>query len=265
MSEKFVAWNGSIQPADSIQINSTAESWLYGYGCFETMGWENGEIRFLEDHWSRLLSTSSAMGLEVSFSKDDLQENAESLGGRNQCEVGLTRLSLHLDGNETNWMLRVFGRKKRIDDSPMKVGFSRFPHPGASPLSIWKHNNYLLNLMAFRESQAEGLDEAVLCRDDEIVEGSRSNIWALWDGELITPSLESGALPGVIRKRILQGAESVGIPVREAKLRVVDLPEVEGLFLSNAAMIFRPVASLGSLAFAPNPDWKDWVKRAIRT
>ena len=252
-AERFLVWNGSLQSTKEISINPTSEGWLYGVGCFETMGLEDGVVRFFENHWHRLNSTASAMGLQIPFSPEQIEDKVSELAGKNQCTNGIARLSLHLNGENTDWMLRVFP-SKRASRGSLQVGLSEMVHPGASLLSRWKNNNYLLHHLAFRQAQEAGWDEALMCRGDEVVEGTRSNVWILREAELLTPPLSSGALPGVIRHRLL-ALKSIGdLSVREERLRLEDLEEADGLFFSNAGMILRAATNLGAWEFPAHED-----------
>lgn len=253
-TERFLVWNGSVQPVDSVSIDPRGEGWLYGYGCFETMGLKNGSIRYFDEHWARLCRTAGEMSMQVPFGRAEAEAGIESLTRANGFRDGVARLSLHSSGGRVEWMLRVFAGMPKPKGG-FSVGLSRFSHPGGSPLSRWKHNNYLLNILAYREGKAEGWDETLLCNQGEVVEGAFSNVWILKGGELQTPPLSSGALPGIVRERILRVAPAKGLPVREAAIRLEDMPSAEGVFLSNAGMGFREVVRLADRSFPPQPEW----------
>lgn len=61
----------------------------------------------------------------------------------------------------------------------------------------------------------------------EVAEGARSNIFVERDGVLLTPPIESGALPGVLRADLLARGQA-----REAVLRPADL--AGGFWMGNA-------------------------------
>ena len=61
----------------------------------------------------------------------------------------------------------------------------------------------------------------------EVAEGARSNVFVERDGVLLTPPLDSGALPGVLRASLLASGKA-----REAVLWPEDL--AEGFWLGNA-------------------------------
>ena len=246
--EEFLIWNGVVQPTRELAINPLSEGWLYGVGCFETMKWESGTLRFLPDHWSRLTKTTAEIGWKLPLTCSELKKFAGTLADKNGCRTGIARLSLHLDGTKVDWMLRIFPQA-RIPSPGLRVAPSRFSHPGASPISGWKHNNYLLNHLAYQEARNRGFDEAILCRDGEVVEGSRSNLWIWREEQLLTPPISSGALPGVIRARILKKALKAGIEAREVRLNQQMVADAEGIFLSNAGLVFQSVTLFGKESY----------------
>jgi para-aminobenzoate synthetase/4-amino-4-deoxychorismate lyase len=63
----------------------------------------------------------------------------------------------------------------------------------------------------------------------EIAEGSRTNVFIERDGELLTPPLSSGLLPGVLRSELLRTGK-----VREAALRLEDLDRADAVYVGNS-------------------------------
>ncbi|MEM0965528.1 MAG: aminotransferase class IV [Verrucomicrobiota bacterium] len=258
--EPFFIWNGSIRKENEAVVCPTSEGLLYGFGCFETMALRNGAIRYFSDHWKRLGETVEALGISVTVGPDDLMEQVSRLAKQNQCSDGVARFSLHLRGEETDWMVRVYPSGLMVGDQPLRIGVSRFPHQGYSPISYWKHNNYLVNIMAFREARRNGWDEALLLSEGRIVEGTLSNFWLLREGRLITPPLESGALAGVIRGRLIRNSALKGEAIAEEEIRLEDLRKADELFLSSASMEVRPIQSITERQF---PVHAESVKRLL--
>ena len=69
----------------------------------------------------------------------------------------------------------------------------------------------------------------------EVAEGARSSVFVERDGVLLTPPLNSGALPGVLRAALLASGRA-----REAMLMPADL--AGGFWLGNALRGLIPVA-----------------------
>ena len=83
----------------------------------------------------------------------------------------------------------------------------------------------------WREALQRGADEAIVLNGKgEVVEGSRTNVWAEIDGHLWTPPLRAGGLPGVERAHLLATRSATGVRA----LTPDDLRAADGLFLSNA-------------------------------
>ena len=77
---------------------------------------------------------------------------------------------------------------------------------------------------------ARGCDEVVFLNEcGEIVEASLSNIFAKIGGRLLTPPLSSGALPGCLRRDLIERGEC-----HEAVLTPSDLQSAETVYLGNS-------------------------------
>jgi para-aminobenzoate synthetase/4-amino-4-deoxychorismate lyase len=79
---------------------------------------------------------------------------------------------------------------------------------------------------------SEGLWDVLFFNErDELVEGSRSSVFMKLDGRLCTPPLESGALPGVMRARLLADPKLEAV---ERTIQRADLIASRELYLCNA-------------------------------
>jgi branched-chain amino acid aminotransferase len=108
-----------------------------------------------------------------------------------------------------------------------------------SPLAAVKALGALDGLLARREARARGADDALLlATGGQVAEAPVANVFACVDGELLTPRVEDGVLPGVARAAVL----ALGA-AREARLGPDDLARASEVFLSNALGL-RAVGSL---------------------
>lgn len=112
----------------------------------------------------------------------------------------------------------------------------------ATPAEGAKIGNYLVNLIATREAKQAEAEEALLVdAGGRVVEGASSNVFALLRGELVTPPLEAGALPGITREGILRVAEARALPVRFSALSVEQLAAASEVFISSSIREIFPV------------------------
>jgi para-aminobenzoate synthetase / 4-amino-4-deoxychorismate lyase len=90
-----------------------------------------------------------------------------------------------------------------------------------------------------------GADDVLLVNErGELTESTIANLVLRVDGELWTPPLGSGLLPGVLRSELLRAGT-----VRERTLRASDLARAEEVWLVGSVRGWRraePTASIGS-------------------
>ena len=74
-------------------------------------------------------------------------------------------------------------------------------------------------------------DVLFLNEKNQLAEASRHNLFIEQDGQLFTPPLDSGALPGVMRSQLLADRKRL---VSEKNLGIADLQKADRIFLANA-------------------------------
>jgi branched-chain amino acid aminotransferase len=100
---------------------------------------------------------------------------------------------------------------------PAHVVRSAWVRNERSPLAGHKSTSYAADVLALAAATRAGGDEALLANTrGALCEGATSNVLVERGGELLTPALSSGCLPGVTRALALEWAAGSGLPVREA-------------------------------------------------
>ncbi len=75
-------------------------------------------------------------------------------------------------------------------------------------------------------------------------ETSAANVFAVREGELLTPRGSDGALEGVTRSTVLELAGALGMPASERTLGRFDLFAADEVFLTGSGAGLVPVRSL---------------------
>jgi branched-chain amino acid aminotransferase len=120
-----------------------------------------------------------------------------------------------------------------------------------SPLSRLKSLAYLDNVLALREAAAAGCDEALLLNTaGRLAGGSRSNLFLVLNGSLVTPPPSEGILAGIARRTLIDLAGEVGIAAREAPLTLDDVEAASEILICNSLLEVRPLARLGARHFS---------------
>jgi branched-subunit amino acid aminotransferase/4-amino-4-deoxychorismate lyase len=121
------------------------------------------------------------------------------------------------------------------------VVFSKRPfHPG--PLGRYKTTSRLAYALASEEARVAGVDETLLVGEaGDVLEGATSNVFVVAAGEVRTPPLARGILPGIVRAWVLSNAGRLGIRAREADLTSGWLDAADEVFLTNSVQEIVPV------------------------
>jgi 4-amino-4-deoxychorismate lyase len=123
---------------------------------------------------------------------------------------------------------------------------------GESPaLAGIKHLNRLEQVLAQLELRGHAVQQGLLLdTSDRVVGGTSSNLFAVRNGELTTPTLVRCGIKGVMRRAVLEAARTLGIRAAERDLTLADVSAADELFVTNALFGVWPVADLDGRHFA---------------
>lgn len=117
-----------------------------------------------------------------------------------------------------------------------------------------KTTSYADNVVALAAAKRAGASEAVFANTrGELCEGTGSNVFVVIDGELLTPSLDSGALPGVTRDLLLKWARAGGLPIHERQMPLSVLYTADEVFLTSSTRDVQPVVAVDERLVASGP------------
>lgn len=83
-----------------------------------------------------------------------------------------------------------------------------------------------------------------------VLEASRANVFAVRNGDLLTPPTDGRILPGVTRARVLTIAAAAGMEARETELSADDLFGADEVFLTGSVRGVERVHSLDGVALS---------------
>ncbi|GHB92906.1 aminotransferase class IV [Cerasicoccus arenae] len=247
-----VVFNGEFMPAEEATIGITEPGVLYGEGCFETLRLHQGKPRFFAEHWQRFTQAIQTLGITIDTHTEIVCEQIIGLAQRNQIANGVARFSCHQTQTGADFAIIVSPPRRHPQPASFRVTISQWPHPGPSSYSGIKHNNYALFRAAHQQARADGWDECLLINaQQEIVEGAISNVfWVDEENHMCTPPLGCGALPGIIRARIIKLFPKV---VERAPHRD-ELARAKEVFLTNSSFEIMPVSELDGRRFTKSAE-----------
>tara|TARA_B000000609_G_C23876564_1_gene190858 strand:- start:85 stop:543 length:459 start_codon:yes stop_codon:yes gene_type:complete len=106
------------------------------------------------------------------------------------------------------------------------------------------NGNYINSILALREAQEAGADEAMLLDNEGYVaEGSGENIFLVENGELVTPELTS-CLEGITRDSVITLARDLGYKVTERRITRDEVYVADEAFFTGTAAEVLPISEV---------------------
>ncbi len=233
--------NGQWLPATNYPGAAQDRGTFLGLGLFETMLAHDGVLVFANRHLARLHHSCKRLGWTAEI--PGLREIAAELLVKNQLTKGRARLRLivtagsgpHNDlrpGADRLVWLAAFPAGETPES--LTLCLSPWPRNERSPLAGLKTASYAENLVALDHARRLGFDEAVFLNTaGYLCETATANLFLIKNGVLLSPSLDSGCLPGIGREVLLELATSIGIPCEERPLTQQDLITAAEIFISS--------------------------------
>lgn len=250
--------NGALVPRGEARISPFDRGFLYGYGLFETMRSYRGWVFRLDRHLARLMRSAERLGLAALLDPVTLEEAIQKTLEANRLRDARIRLSVSAGEGERglappeSGMLTIIVVAERLNlplprayEKGVSAAIVSARRNSQSPISGIKSMAYLESLLAHSEAVAAGADEAILLNErGTVAECSTSNIFLVVGGRLLTPSEESGILPGITREVVLELAQGLGVTTVVGEIQLVDLLGADEAFLTNSIVEVMPITEV---------------------
>lgn len=218
-----------------------------------------GIVFKLDGHIDRLFGALKVVKIEPPQSKKYFKAVIQKLLKINRLESAYVRLAVTRGeggfgiGYKDNFSPTAIIVAKQFDGYPewmhergISARIVNVRQNDLSPLCGIKSMNYLNYILARFHAKGSGSDEAILMNTKgHVTEAATSNIFFVKKGALITPSLDSGILPGITRSVVIKIAQKLHIKVVEKKVVPKDLLTADEIFLTNSLAEVLPVTKIG--------------------
>ena len=238
----FVTAEKAVLPVSDLAI-------LRGYGVFDYMRTYGGRPFHLDAHIKRLLNSAQLIGLSSPWNIQDVSDIVEATLKRNNYQESSIRL-LITGGDSVDSITP--GEKPRllVMVEPVKEFPSQWYEEGVKVITTditrcvpgAKSIDYIQAILALNNARNTGAAESLYVDIQErILEGTTSNIFAVINGQLVTPQDE--ILPGVTRDVVLD----IVSPVFSPQLRAISRTEIytaDEVFLTSSNKEILPVSQI---------------------
>ena len=275
-----------IQPVEKIWMNGELVDWQnatvhvlthalhYGSGVFEGVRCYKTDrgpaVYRLRDHYERMERSARIFQMEIPYSVDELMKatfDTIKANGLEECYVRPIayrgfggEMGVNPAANPVEVTIAVWKWGAYLGDDAttkgVRVTFSswRRGDPNIIPPTAKATGAYINASMAKLEATQAGFDEAIMLNPHgRVAEATGQNLFLVVDGEILTPPVHDGPLPGITRHSIMKIARDQGTPVHERSLNRTDLYTADELFFTGSATEVIPIAEVDGRHFEPGP------------
>jgi len=260
-SEKI--WmDGKLVPWHEANVHVLTHTLHYGFGvfegirCYQTTDKKSIIFR-LKEHVDRLFNSATILGIKIPYSNEEIFATILEVVRENQLEecyirpivfLGHNKMGLNPEGVNVRVAIAACPWGAYLGDDGINKGirvrissFTRH-HVNVSMTRAKACGHYINSIMAKAEAVEDGYDEAILLDPNGFVsEGSGENIFALFKGKLLTPTLSSSNLEGITRDAVFEICQDLNIPLEERCLTRDELYIADEIFLTGTAAEITPV------------------------
>ena len=254
--------NGRFVPESRAVVPVNDRGFLLGDGLFETVRVRRSVPFQFAQHLERLARGADFLKIKLPFPPAQLELFAARLIQRNRMPDAVLRLTLTRGPGERGYLPRGHARPTlamTLHPAPKnppawKLATSSFRLAAGDPLAGFKTTSKILNVLARIEASQNGADEALLLNTrGEAVETAGGNLFWIHGGEVCTPPVGRGALPGVTREVVLEISRSLGCKTAQRAIRPARLRRAAGIFVTQSVFGVVPVTQLDGVQLAPSP------------
>lgn len=271
--------SGKLYDKADAKISVFDHGLLYGDGVFEGIRAYSGRVFRLKQHVDRLYASARAIHLEIPMAKEAMASAITETLATNKLTDAYIRVvvtrgagSLGLDPRRTTDpqviiitdLISLYPEELYEHGLKIITAATIRSHPNTVNPRV-KSLNYLNNILAKIEGTNAGCLEALMLNHKgDVAECTGDNIFLIRNGEIHTPSIDSGILEGITREAVIELASEAGLTVIERTMDRYDVYTADECFLTGTAAELIPVVECDGRPIGdgkPGPITRDLLQR----
>jgi branched-chain amino acid aminotransferase len=253
--------NDALVDSELATVSVLDHGLTVGDGVFETILVRDGSPFALTLHLRRLARSCTGLGIRA-VDESRLREAVDAVVTGSGVSTDFSRLRITVTSG-----VGPFGSDRGDVEPTLVVTMTAAaPWPATTTLATvpWTRNersataglkttSYAENAIALAHAKRHGASEAVLADTlGRLSECTGSNVFVVVDGEVLTPSLDTGCLAGVTRELVLTWGAEVA-DVRETHLPYDVLRSADEVFITSSTRDVHPVVRIDDRELEPGP------------
>ncbi|WP_321286675.1 aminotransferase class IV [uncultured Sunxiuqinia sp.] len=244
--------NGVFRELAEISIPITSLSINRSYGAFEFLEVINGNPFYGDRHLKRFLKTMAILKLTTNFD-DQLKWILDELIERNNLTSSFVKLFVlpHEVKFDGIYQAALYVFPTQMPDYPTSFytdGVRLVMKQYQRFLPEAKSTNYLAGQYWMNEQTDQRVTDILFHNGETVQETSRGNVFAVINGNVITPS--ENVLDGVTRRVVIELLKEQCIPFKETELSIETLLAADEVFLASTTKHIMPVTTIDDRTIA---------------
>lgn len=255
--------NGNIINKLSKIFASENRAFKYGDALFETIKISELKIKFLEDHYFRLMASMRMLRMEIPlhFTMEYFEQEILKTVKANSLTNSRVRFTVYRkDGglykpvtNEVEFLIEASLLKSNIKQKySIDLYKDYFVYSGL--LSTIKTTNKTLNVLAAVYAKENNFDNCILINEKKnVVEVLNGNIFIVIENIIKTPAISEGCIKGIIRKKIIELlSKNPNYKIQETEISPFELQKASEVFITNSIIGIQSVSNYKKTSYKNN-------------
>lgn len=253
-----IFYNGEAIEWQDAKVHILNHGLHYASSVFEGVRMYNGKIFKNTIHNQRLHKSAEILDFTIPYSVEELDQlcidvckmnNLEDAyirpfawRGSEQMQISGSLNKIHVGIAAWQWPA-LHADLKRTGINMMVAKYRR-PPANCAPVFAKAAGLYMIVTISKHIAEREGFQDALMLDYQEnIAEATGANFFAIFDGEIHTPTPDC-FLNGITRQTVIQLAKDLGYKVIERKITLSELKNVQDVFITGTAAEVSRVASI---------------------
>ena len=260
----FIWYNGEFVEWQNATTHVLNHGLHYGSCVFEGLRVYGEKIYKLEKHTDRLFFSAQRMGIDVPYSKDEINRAHEETIKKMNIRYGYVRpviwrgsemMAISAQKNKINVAVATwewpsyFSKEDRLKGISLQTAVWKRPPPDCIPTDTKAAGLYMICTLSKHEAEKNGYTDALMLDyKGRVSESTGSNIFLVINGEIHTP-VPDCFLNGITRQAVIEIAKNEGINVIERDIYPDEISKAEEIFLTGSAVEVTPVGKIDNQNF----------------
>ncbi len=260
----FIWYNGEFVEWQNATTHVLNHGLHYGSCVFEGLRVYGEKIYKLEKHTDRLFFSAQRMGIDVPYSKDEINSAQVETIKKMNIKYGYVRpviwrgsemMAISAQKNKINVAVATwewpsyFTKEDRLKGISLQTAVWKRPPPDCIPTDTKAAGLYMICTLSKHEAEKNGYTDALMLDyKGRVSESTGSNIFLVMNGEIHTP-VPDCFLNGITRQAVIEIAKNEGINVIERDIYPDEISKAEEIFLTGSAVEVTPVGKIDNQNF----------------